>query len=460
MSAPKSMAKSAPSNILHRRLAEDYPCVGAAKGLWVQDTAGRWYLDACSGGAAVSCIGHGDDTVAAAIADQLRKNAFFHNSFFSSESAEELAATLTEGAPESIRRVSFCSGGSEAMEGAIKLARQYHLEKGHPRKTRVIARRQSYHGATLGALSVSGNVLRREFYEPFLFEAALVSACYEYRGRNATESARQYGRRMADELEAAILRCGPDTVAAFVAEPVVGATLGAAPAVAGYLQRVREICTRHDVQLILDEVMCGLGRTGWRHACLEDGVSPDLMTVAKGLGGGYQPIGAILVGEPVVQALECGSGAFRHGFTYMGHPVACAAALAVQKAIHEHDLVTNVRKQGRALRKLLLERFRDHPHVGDIRGRGLLVGVELVADRATRESFEPELAVHTQLKRAMMQRGLLAYPGGGTVDGRRGDHVLFAPAYTVTAEQVAMIVERFALALEDVVSGVVGARTR
>lgn len=437
------------SAILHRQTGTTLPRLGNARGLWVTDSEGREYLDAVSGGAAVSAIGHGDPTVREAILAQLDGVAYAHSSFFTSDPAEDLAETLVASAPDGIAKVAFCSGGSEAVEGALKLARQYWVERGQPQKSRIIARRQSYHGATLGALSVGGNPARRALYAPLLFDAEFIAPCYAYRDQRPGESEADYGLRAARDLEDTILRLGAENVAAFIAEPVVGATLGCAPAVSGYLREIRRICDAHDVLLILDEIMCGAGRTGHGHACLEDGVAPDLMTMAKGLGGGYLPIGAVLIGGQIADAIAAGSGRLGHGLTYMGHPVACAGALAVQRVIAGEGLVERAALRGTALRARLEARFGQHPHVGDIRGRGLFLGLELVQDRETKAPFDPARSLHAVVKRTAMARGLMIYPSGGTVDGAQGDHILLAPALTVSEAELDEIVARLALALDD-----------
>lgn len=442
------------TSILHRFPDRKPPTVVSANGLWMTDSEGRRYLDAVSGGAAVTSVGHGDARVRDAIMRQLDAVAYAHTSFFTSDPAEELAASLIEHAPAGLARVVFSSGGSEAVESALKLARQYWVERDQPQKTKFIARRQSYHGATMGALSIGGNVARRALYAPMLFDAELIAPCYSYREQREGETGVEYGLRAARELETAIERLGAENVAAFIAEPVVGATLGCVPAVDGYLREIRAICDRHDVLLILDEVMCGSGRTGFRYACLEDGVSPDLLAIAKGLGGGFQSIGATLVADRIVEAISDGSGALSHGLTYMGHPVACAAALTVQNIIAGEGLVGRAASQGQRFRALLEERFAQHPNIGDIRGRGLFLGVELVADRASKRPYEPERKLHARAKAAAMERGLMIYPSGGTVDGVSGDHILLAPALTVANDELAMIVERLALALGDVLEGV------
>jgi len=440
------------SHVFHRQTGHDYPVAAYGEGAYIVDGAGRRYLDA-SGGAAVSCLGHSHPAVIAAIKAQLDKIAFAHTAFFTTEASEALADLLTARAPEGLTRVHYVSGGSEANETTLKLARQYFLEIGQPARHRFIARRQSYHGNTLGALAVGGNMWRRQPYEPLLIETSHISPCYAYRDQAPGESEAAYGRRVADELEAEILRLGSETVAAFIAEPVVGATAGALPAVPGYFKRIREICDAHGVLLILDEVMCGMGRTGTHYACEQEGVVPDLLSCAKGLGAGYQPLGAVLAGEHVYRAIAEGSGHFQHGFTYIGHPTACAAALAVQQTIEAEGLLDNVVVQGRALRAALEARFGDHGQVGDIRGRGLFLGLELVQDRASKEPFDPAAGLPVRIKSEAMARGLICYPGGGTIDGRRGVHVLLAPPFIIGDEQVQEIVDKLAAALEAALDG-------
>ncbi|MDP2706502.1 MAG: aspartate aminotransferase family protein, partial [Burkholderiales bacterium] len=362
-----------------------------------------------------------------------------HTSFFTTEIAETLAATIVDDAPAGIERVYFNSGGSEGVEAALKMARQYFLEVGQPGRCHIIGRWQSYHGNTLGALAAGGNRWRRKPFEPLLPQFQHVSACYSYREKRSGETEEQYGLRVANELEQEILRLGPATVAAFIAETVVGATLGAVPASPGYFKRIREICDRYGVLLILDEVMCGMGRTGTLHACEQEGIAPDLMVIAKGLGAGYQPIGALLVSGRIFEAIRDGSGFFQHGHTYMAHPTACAAALEVQRVIKEDDLLANVRTQGDNLRRSLMRSFGEHPHVGDIRGRGLLQAIELVADPETKEPFDPALGLNARVKREAMARGLMCYPMGGTVDGRIGDHVMLAPPFIIDEQTIETI---------------------
>ncbi len=438
------------THVFHRQIKSDLPVAVRGEGIWIVDSEGKRYLDA-SGGAAVSALGHSDEGVRSAIAGQLDNLAYAHSSFFTTEAMEVLADKLTSAAPGHLNHVYYLSGGSEAMEAALKLTRQYFLEIGQPQRRHFIARRQSYHGNTLGALAVGGNQWRREPYEPMLMSVRHISPCHAYRGRRDDENDEAYGLRVANELEAAIVEAGPDTVAAFVAETVVGATIGAAAPVPGYFARIREICDKYGVLLILDEVMCGMGRTGSLYACEQENVVPDLLIVAKGLGAGYQPIGALIVSDPVFAAVRDGSGAFQHGHTYMGHVTACAAALAVQEAIESRDLLTSVRTRGQELNAALHDRFGNHSRVGDIRGRGLFQAIELVADRPSKVPFDPALKVHARIKAAAMEAGLMCYPMGGTIDGVLGDHVLLAPPFIVEAEDIEVIVDRLGTAIDKVV---------
>jgi adenosylmethionine-8-amino-7-oxononanoate aminotransferase len=441
------------SRIFHRSLNRRFPMAVSGSGVWLLDSTGKRYLDA-SGGAAVSCLGHGHPEIAAAMHEQIDRLAYAHTGFFTTEVAETLAETLVEDAPDGLGHVYFLSGGSEAIEAALKMARQYFLEIGQPQRTRFIARRQSYHGNTLGALAVSGNALRRAPFAPLLMEVDHVSPTYEYRDRGPEESPHAYGQRLVRELGQTLERLGPENVIAFIAETVGGATAGALVPPPGYLKSVRELCDRHGILLILDEVMCGMGRTGSLHACQQEGVSPDLMTIAKGLGAGYQPIGAVLASSRVVEAFARGSGFFQHGHTYLGHPVACAAALAVQRVIRRDRLVERVREQGFRLRSALDEAFAPHPYVGDIRGRGLLLALELVADRDSRQVFDPALKLHAAVKQAALDAGLMVYPMGGTIDGRHGDHIVLAPPFIINDDEIGWLVERLRLAIDAAVASV------
>jgi len=436
------------TRIIHRSLRGSMPVAVSGKGITLTDRDGKVYIDA-SGGAAVSCLGHGHPDVIAAMHAQIDRLAYAHTGFFTTEVAEELAERLVAGAPPGIGHAYFVSGGSEAVEAALKMARQYFVEIGQPQRTHFIGRKQSYHGNTLGALAVGGNEWRRQQFAPLLINVTHVSPCYEYRGLQHHETPEQYSERLARELEHAIEDIGGDRVIAFVAETVVGATLGAVPPTPGYFRRVREICDRHGILLIADEVMCGMGRTGTLHAVEQEGISPDLMTIAKGLGGGYQPIGALLASEKIVDAFKRGSGLFQHGHTYIGHPVGAAAALAVQKVIERDGLLDKVKADGEYFAGALREALGRHPHVGDIRGRGLFWGVELVEDRATKAPFDPALKLHARVKAEAMQRGLMCYPMGGTIDGVRGDHVLLAPPFIATRAELDEIVVRFAAAMDS-----------
>ena len=439
------------SHVFPRHTQLNNPVAVSGQGCYLYDQNGKTYLDG-SGGAAVSCLGHGDPEVTEAIKNQLDRVAFAHTGFFTSEPAEALASLLIKYAPGDLDRVFLVSGGSEAVESCIKLARQYYLEKGEESKTRIIARRQSYHGNTLGALAASGSRARRAPYVPLMVETEHIDPCYSYRGMYEGESEREYGLRAASALERKILKIGPKNIMAFIAEPVVGASLGAVASVPGYFRRVREICDEYDILLILDEVMCGMGRTGSLYACEQDGIAPDIMSIAKGLGGGYQPVGAMLCTDKIYEAIKCGSGFFQHGHTYLGHPVACTAGLAVVSALIQRDLISRCMEQGDILQRVLEERFASHPHVGDIRGRGLFRGLEFVQNKQTKAPFEPDLKIYSRLKQAALAAGLVCYPAGGTVDGKRGDHVLIAPPFIISEDQIEELVDKLSLAVDAVLS--------
>jgi len=438
------------SHVFARHCHAQLPTAVAGDGCYLIDRSGKRYFDG-SGGAAVSCLGHSNARVRAAIAAQAEKLAFAHTGFFTSEPAEALADLLTAHAPPgTLDRVYFVSGGSEAVEAAIKLARQYHLERGQPQRRHIIARRQSYHGNTLGALSAGGNAWRRAQFAPILIDMHHIAPCYEYAQRADDETAQAYGQRVADELEAKITELGPDSVMAFIAEPVVGATLGAVPAVPGYFRRVREICDQYGVLLILDEVMCGMGRTGYLYAHEAEGICADMVCIAKGLGAGYQPLGAMLCSAHIYQTIADGSGFFQHGHTYLGHPLACTAGLAVVQELLERGLIEQVRALGTYLRDALHARFGAHPHIGDIRGRGLFLGLEIVADRDSKQPFDPALGLAASIKKAALAEGLICYPMPGTRDGRQGDHVLLAPPFIANAQQLDQMIDQLARAFARV----------
>ncbi|MFL9964443.1 aspartate aminotransferase family protein [Paraburkholderia sediminicola] len=435
------------STVFHRSPKQSLPVAVAGDGIEIIDSTGKRYIDA-SGGAAVSCLGHSNQRVIDAIKRQAQQLPYAHTSFFTTEPAEELAEHLVARAPAGLEHVYLVSGGSEAIEAALKLARQYFVETGETQRRHFIARRQSYHGNTLGALAIGGNAWRREPFLPILIEAHHVSPCYAYREQRAGETDEAFAQRLADELEQKILELGADTVAAFVAETVVGATAGAVPPVREYFRKIRAVCDRYGVLLILDEIMSGMGRTGFLYACEEDGVAPDLLTIAKGLGAGYQPIGATLVSDRIYQAIVGGSGFFQHGHSYIGHATACAAALEVQRVIADDRLLPNVLARGEQLRGRLHELYAQHPHIGDVRGRGLFVGVELVKDRESKTPFDATLKLHAAIRREAFARGLMVYPMGGTVDGKTGDHVLLAPPFICTERDIDEIVSRLADAID------------
>ena len=437
------------SHIFPRHSKINPPTAARGKGCYLYDGNGKAYLDG-SGGAAVSCLGHSDPDVIAAIQKQAETLAFAHTSFLTSQPAENLSNLLIQHAPGALDRVYLVSGGSEATEAAMKLARQYFLEIGQPNRRHIIARKQSYHGNTLGALSAGGNEWRRRQFEPMLVQMSHIAPCYEYMLRQKGETATEYGLRAAQELEDEILRLGPDTVMSFIAEPVVGATMGAVPAVAGYFQRIRQICDKYGVLLILDEVMCGMGRTGYLFACEADEIAPDILCIAKGLGAGYQPIGAMLCTDTIYNAIAAGSGFFQHGHTYLGHPIAAAAAHTVLDKIISNNMVERVIHLGQALRDHLDLHFGQHPHIGDIRGRGLFLGLEIVEDRRCKQPFDPNRKLASKIKAAAFEAGLICYPMSGTRDGNNGDHILLAPPYIITQDQVVELTDKLGYAIGQV----------
>ncbi|MCT4608282.1 MAG: aspartate aminotransferase family protein [Pelagimonas sp.] len=440
------------SHVFPRHTKAVLPKAVAGDGCYLIDDQGKRYLDC--GDAAVSCLGHSNAAVIKAVQDQVAQIGFAHSGFMTSDPAETLADLLIKHAPGDLDRVYFVSGGSEATESAIKLARQFFLEIGQPERRHVIARRQSYHGNTLGALSAGGNAWRRAQFAPMLIEMTHISECYEYIGREDGETSFDYGQRVANELEREILRLGPESVMAFMAEPVVGATLGAVPAVEGYFKRIREICDQYGVLLILDEVMCGMGRTGHLFACDHDGIAPDILCIAKGLGAGYQPIGAMLCTKSIYQAIQSGSGFFQHGHTYLGHPVATAAALAVVRELTEKNLPERAAEMGRKTHLALEQAFGQHPHIGDIRGRGLFLGLELVQNRATKAPFDPALGIAGKIKKAAFANGLICYPMSGTRDGKQGDHILLAPPFIIEDAQVSEMIDKLSKAIDTALSGI------
>jgi adenosylmethionine-8-amino-7-oxononanoate aminotransferase len=441
------------THVLHRNLRIDPEFAASGEGLILTLADGRRVIDA-AGGAAVACLGHGNPRVIAAIAAQAKRLDYVHTMFVTSDPAEQLAEELLGAEPGGLTHAFFTSSGSEAMESALKMARQYHVERGEPGRVHFISRRQSYHGNNFGTMAASGHPARRAPYETILPSGfSHVSPCFAYHGQEEGESDAAYVARLTAELEAEFRRIGPERVIAFVAETVVGATAGCVTATPGYFPAMREVCDRHGALLILDEVMCGMGRTGTIHAWEQEDIAPDLQAVAKGLGGGYAPVGALLVGRKVVAALSAGSGAFVHGHTYQAHPIVCAAALEVQRIIREENLLANVQAMGERLAAGLTARLGQHPHVGDIRGRGLFRAVEFVADRETRRPFAPARGAGARLKAAGLAHGIAVYPSSGTMDGISGDHVIVAPPYNVTAAQVDEIVDRVAAMVGTAMDG-------
>ena len=438
------------SHIFPRHTKSSLPIAVKGEGSYIFDDSGKSYLDA-SGGAAVSCLGHAHPTVIKALHRQLDELTYAHTSFFTSEQAEKLADRLCLEAPKGIDRVYLVSGGSEAIEAALKLARQYYVEKGEPNRKAIIARQQSYHGNTLGALAAGGNKWRRDQFAPLLIDTHHIAPCFAYRGKNESEDDFDYGQRVANELEHKLLELGPETVMAFIAEPVVGATAGAVTAVDGYFRRIREICDKYGVLLILDEVMCGMGRTGYLYACEHDETRPDIICIAKGLGAGYQPIGAMLCSSAIYAVIENGSGFFQHGHTYLGHPMAAAAANAVLDVLIDQNLLSDVRPKGDALENLLHSKFNQHPHIGDIRGRGLFRAIELVDDRDTKAPFDPELTIAAKIKKSAQNNGLLCYPMSGTIDGKLGDHVLLAPPFVISNNELDELVDKLSVTIDQVI---------
>lgn len=438
-------------HVFHRNPKHEYPLAVGGDGAYVIDKNGKRYLDACCG-AAVSCLGHSDHEVIDAIKGQLDQLPFAHTSFFTNQPMEELAGELIESAPAGIAQVYFCSGGSEAVEAALKLARQYFVEIGQPQRSHVIARKQSYHGNTLGALAAGGNLWRRKQFEPLLVEISHVSPCYAYRGKQPGESDTAYGERLVRELEEEMQSLGPDRVIAFIAETVGGATLGCVTPVPGYFAGVRALCDKYGVLLILDEVMCGMGRCGTLYACEQEGVAPDLICIGKGLGAGYQPIGALLASGKIYDAVVGGSGFFQHGHTYTGHATACAGALAVQRAVKNRGLLAKVRERSVGLEARLRARFGEHPHVGEIRGRGLFWALELVQERASKQPFDSKRRINARLKLGALKNGLMCYPMGGTLDGVSGDHVMLAPPFIISEAQLDEAVDKLARSIDEAIA--------
>jgi adenosylmethionine-8-amino-7-oxononanoate aminotransferase len=444
-------AKGTADCVFYRSPRKIYPRAVRAEGIFIYDETGKCYLDG-SGGAVVVSIGHGVEKIRQAMLDQAARIAFAHGSQFTTEAAVELARKIVEISPPGLDRVYFLSGGSEAVETAVKMARQYQVERGMPSKYKVISRWTSYHGNTLGALALSGHTGRRQHYLPLMQHTPHIAPAYCYRCPFSREPA-SCALECADELEKTILYEGPDSVSAFMAEPVVGATAGALVPRDGYFQRIREICDRYDVLLIADEVMTGVGRTGKNFALDHWGVVPDMLVGSKGLAGGYTPIYCVVTKEAVHGAIRDGSGAFVHGHTYSQNPLSCAIASAVLDYIREKDLVNRCAAMGAYLLKKLQDLYR-HPIVGDVRGLGLMAGVEFVRNRKTKAPFDPKLKLNALIGSRAFEKGLITYPGGGGADGVRGDHILLAPPFIITEEQI----DRLVGILDDAIADVVAER--
>lgn len=435
---------------LHRNLHKRYPNIHRGQGnyLYAKERGGeRAFLDA-SCGAAVSVLGHNDERVKDAIKAQMDTGiSYLSAAFWKNDAVDKISKNLIEGTERKMEKVFFACSGSEAIDSAIKLSRQYFFEKegnGSPR-VNYIARDRSYHGNTMGALSLSGFKSRRKPYESILSDKVHhVSACYPYRQQDKGESDATFVAKKAAELEAKFQELGPETVVAFIAEPVVGAALGCVPCVPGYLKAMRDVCHKHGALFILDEIMCGMGKTGTLHAWQEEDVAPDIQTVAKALAAGYEAVSAMLISKKIYEVLKNGSGEFVHGFTYEAMPKQAAACLAVQQILDEEDLLNNVVKQGKYLEEMLKAKLGDHPNVGDIRGKGLFWGLEFVKDKVTKEPFDPELGVSQQIFDLAISDpyNIFIYPGGGSVDGISGDHIIISPSYRVTKEDIDDIVTK------------------
>ncbi|EXJ85906.1 hypothetical protein A1O1_06275 [Capronia coronata CBS 617.96] len=444
-----------PSALFHRSLQQQPAKVISAKGIYLTLDTGRVVIDAC-GGAAVASLGHGNEEVIQAVAEQMKSGvSYVHSLTYTTDAAEELARHLIDG-PQGggrfgLTRAYFVGSGSEAMDSALKLARQYFFELGQRGRTKLVARRQAFHGSTVGAMNVSSNVPRKVPYANFqLDNISWVSPAYAYQYSNwqRGETEEEFAQKLVSSLDNHFQRIGPDKVIAFVAEPLVGATSGCTPAPRGYFKGVREVCDKYSILLILDEVMCGMGRTGTMFAFEQEGIVPDIVTIAKGLGGGYAPIAGMLVHQKVVEVVKKGTSSFNHGHTYQAHPVACAATLAVQRIIARDGMIDNCARMGRVLHALLVETFAQAKYVGDIRGRGLFWGLEFVQDKALRNSFPPGVLFAARFQAIAFELGVAIYPGAGTYNGTRGDHAIVAPPYNITPDELIKIVDTLKLAYD------------
>ena len=429
------------SSVFYRKTTKNYPLAVKSQGMYIFDETGKKYLD-MSGGAAVSCLGHQHPIVIKALSEQIAIMSFAHTAFFSNKPQENLATLLASKFGEEGAKVYFTSGGSEANETAIKLAWQYWRAKGQSSKQKIISREHSYHGNTYGALSMSGNKPRRRVMGDVLQDWPRIEPCYAYRNQKSGESIQDYALRSANALEEKILAEGGDTIAAFIAEPVVGASLGVVAAEAGYFTRIREICSKYDILLISDEIMCGTGRTSTFFAHEQDNFLPDIVTLAKGIAGGYQPLAATIARAHIHETLSLDGKNFDHGHTYTGHASACAAGLAVINVIDEQKLLERVKIQGDKLQSALNSAFSDHPHIGDIRGRGLFRGIEIVEDKESKRVFPDEAGITKRLMQSVMKNGLICYPGGGSQQDNLGSHILLAPPFILEDEHIEQLIEK------------------
>ena len=433
------------SNVFGRDASLTTRQVASAQGCEVFDVSGKRYLDA-SGGAAVSAWGHSHPLILEAIRKQLDSVVDTHSMFFTNAPQEELAEHLFELSDGHFARTLFFSSGSEAIEGAIKLARQHHFERGEPERVNIVSRQKSYHGNTMGALSLS-DASRGPVFSPYMVPAKQIPAYFPYRDQGADETEEEYALRCADALEEAILELGPDTVAAFFVETVVGSSLGVVPTPPVYLKRIREICDRHGVLLVFDEVMCGAGRTGTFFAYEQELVRPDILTMAKGLSGGHIPLSAVCTTDVVYQAIWKGSGKLGVTQTYMGHPLACAAGLGVMEIVRNTDLIGTISAKGKRLIGKLRDRLRDHPHIDYIRGRGLFMGMELVRDKSSKEPYPAQDFMFRKIRQTAFDQGLICWPGSGSAK-EGGDFILLAPPYIITDAEIEELVELLAKTID------------
>jgi adenosylmethionine-8-amino-7-oxononanoate aminotransferase len=436
------------SKVFHRRSNRTMPMAVGGEGVYLIGANGKRYLDASAGGAGINTLGYSHPKVIDAMQRQLETLPFIHGALFTTEPLEELAALLVDQAPAGLDRAFFVSGGTEGIEIALLLARQYAVESGQPDRRLIISRRNSYHGSSFTSFGVGDAAARRAPFDPMLSQSAKISPSYPYRHQRINESDDQYVARIADELDAAIIQAGPGNTLAFIAETVGGSTSGALPTLPGYFQRIRQICDRHGVLLILDEVFSGMGRIGSLYGCSMFDVVPDILVVAKGLAAGYSPAGAVLASKAIHDTIAQGSGTFKAGFTNSGHTATCAAALATQRALIEENILDNVQRQGARLRSALQDRFGNHRFVGDIRGHGLAQAIEIVADRSSKSPFDPRLGLSAKIAEECLKRELICLPAGGTIDGRQGEHVMIAPPLIIEDHQVDAIVSRLGDALD------------